>query len=148
MNIKANYSRRDLLKAGLTAGAVSALPSFALGKPKEAELDPNPKADVMILLWMAGGQAQSETWDIKKYTPFEAGMEAKAVYSTFKSIPTSVDGLQISEALPHCAKIMHHGTMIRSFRPGDLGAILHSRHQYHFHTCYRSEERRVGKEHR
>jgi Protein of unknown function (DUF1501) len=131
-----DYSRRDLLKAGLAAGAMSTFPSFAFGKLKQPDLDPNPKADTMILLWMAGGQAQSETWDIKKYTPFETGMEAKAVYSTFKSIPTSIDGLQIAETLPNCAKIMHHGTLVRSFRPGNLGHILHSRHQYHFHTAY------------
>src|SRR5262249_13667775 len=64
------------------------------------------------------------------------GMEAKAVYSTFRSIPTSVDGLSISEGLPHIAKVMHHGTLIRTFKAGDLGFILHSRHQYHWHTGY------------
>jgi hypothetical protein len=93
-------------------------------------------ADSMIVLWMAGGQASTETWDPKKYTPFEKGMEAKAVYSTFKAIPTSVDGLQISEGLPNIAKVMHHGTLIRTFKAGDLGFILHSRHQYHWHTGY------------
>ena len=85
---------------------------------------------------MAGGQAATEVWDMKKYTPFEKGMEAKAVYSTFKSIPTSVDGLQISEGLPNVAKVMHHGTLIKTFKAGDLGFILHSRHQYHWHTGY------------
>jgi hypothetical protein len=138
-NRRDQLSRRELLKAGLVAGAGAAatgFPAAALAAPRRGIINPNPNADVMILLWMAGGQAQSETWDIKRYTPFEKGMEAQAVYSTFKSIPTSVDGLQISEALPWCAKIMHLGTMIKSFRPGDLGHILHSRHQYHFHTCY------------
>ncbi len=132
-------TRRDVLKGGAAVSAAAALggwPTRALAKLKQPDLDPNPKADVMILLWMAGGQAQSETWDPKKYTPYEPGMEAKAVYTTFKSIPTSVDGIQIAETLPECAKIMHHGTLIRTFRPGDLGAILHSRHQYHFHTGY------------
>jgi hypothetical protein len=95
-----------------------------------------PTADTLIVLWMAGGQASTETWDPKKYTPFEKGMEAKAVYSTFKSIPTSVDGLKISEGLPNVAKVMHHGTLIRTFKAGDLGFILHSRHQYHWHTGY------------
>jgi hypothetical protein len=85
---------------------------------------------------MAGGQASTETWDPKKFTPYERGMEAKAVYSTFRSIPTSVDGLRISEGLPHLAKVMHRGTLIRTFKAGDLGFILHSRHQYHWHTGY------------
>ena len=95
-----------------------------------------PTADTIILLWMAGGQAATEVWDMKKYTPFEKGMEAKAVYSTFKSIPTSVDGLQISEGMPNVAQVMHHGTLIKTFKAGDLGFILHSRHQYHWHTGY------------
>ena len=47
-------------------------------------------------------------------------MEAKAVYSTFRSIPTSVDGLRISEGLPNVAKVMHQGTLIRSFKAGDV----------------------------
>jgi hypothetical protein len=128
-----SISRRDFLRASCVAGA-----SALLGSPLRADDKKKlePTADTMILLWMAGGQASTETWDPKKYTPFEKGMEAKAVYSTFKSIPTSVDGLQISEGLPNIAKVMHHGTLIRTFKAGDLGFILHSRHQYHWHTGY------------
>src|SRR5260370_7431692 len=85
---------------------------------------------------MAVGQASTETWDPKKYTPFDKGMEAKAVYSTFKAIRTRVDGLEVCEGLPNIAKVMHHGTLIRTFKAGDLGFILHSRHQYHWHTGY------------
>src|SRR5260370_32977165 len=85
---------------------------------------------------MAVGQASTETWDPKKYTSYERGMESKAVYSTFKAIPTSVDGLKISEGLPNVAKVMDRGTLIKTFKAGDLGFILHSRHQYHWHTGY------------
>ncbi|MEP0843209.1 MAG: DUF1501 domain-containing protein [Phycisphaerae bacterium] len=136
---RSRITRRDLLRAGAAFGAGAVLaggPQTAWAKKEPPPLLPDPKADCMILLWMAGGMAQTETFDPKRYTPFEPGMEAKAVCSTVKSIPTSVDGVQISEHLPHCAKIMHLGTLIRTFRPGDLGAILHSRHQYHFHTGY------------
>jgi hypothetical protein len=126
-------SRRDFLRAGLAAGAGAAIaPRLLAQEPKKI----TPTADAMILLWMAGGQASTETWDPKKYTPYERGMEAKAVYSTFRSLPTSVDGLHISEGLPHIARVMHHGTLIRTFKAGDLGFILHSRHQYHWHTGY------------
>ena len=31
---------------------------------------------------------------------------------------------------------MDRGTLIRSYTAGDLGFILHSRHQYHWHTGY------------
>jgi hypothetical protein len=126
-------SRRDFLRTGAAAGAAA-----LLGGPLRADDEPKlkPTADALILLWMAGGQAATETWDMKKYTPFEKGMEAKAVYSTFPSIPTSVDGLRISEGLPNIAKVMRHGTLIKTFKAGDLGFILHSRHQYHWHTGY------------
>src|SRR5262249_36963988 len=83
---------------------------------------------------MAGGQASTETWDPKKYTPFDRGMEAKAVCSTFKSIPTSADGSRISEGLPNIARVMHHASLIRTYQAGDLGLIRHTRHQHHWHT--------------
>jgi hypothetical protein len=85
---------------------------------------------------MAGGQASTETWDPKKYTPFERGMEAKAVSSTFRSIPTSADGVRISEGLPKVAKVMHHASLIHAYQAGDLGQVLHTRHQHHWHTGY------------
>jgi len=31
---------------------------------------------------------------------------------------------------------MDRGTVIRSYKAADMGHILHSRHQYHWHTCY------------
>ncbi len=101
----------------------------------DAPAKPKATADTIILLWMAGGQAATEVWDMKKYTPFEKGMEAKSVYSTFKAVPTSVDGLQISEGMPNVAKVMHQGALIKTFKAGDLG--FHPpppRHQYHLGT--------------
>ena len=35
---------------------------------------PGTKADTLILLWMAGGMAQTETFDPKAFTPFEPGL--------------------------------------------------------------------------
>ena len=95
-----------------------------------------PKADTLILLWMAGGMAQTETFDPKKYTPYEPGLASEKVLSTFPSIDTAVDEIKISQGLERVAKIMDRGTLIRSHRVGDLGRILHSRHQYHWHTGY------------
>jgi hypothetical protein len=47
-----------------------------------------------------------------------------------------VDNIKLSEGLEEMAKIMDRGTLVRSHRVGDLGFILHSRHQYHWHTGY------------
>ena len=103
-----------------------------------ASLVPPPaaKADAVILLWMAGGMAQTETFDPKKYTPFEPGLASNAVLSTFEPIPTAADGIHISQGLELIAAVMDRATLVRSHRVGDLGFILHSKHQYHWHTGY------------
>ncbi len=93
-------------------------------------------ADSVILLWMAGGMAHTETFDPKRYTSFEKGMEGKRVLSTFNSLPTALDGIQFSEGLQSIGSVMDKGTLIRSYVAADLGHILHSRHQYNWHTCY------------
>jgi hypothetical protein len=56
--------------------------------------------------------------------------------STFPSIDTAVDGVKISQGLERIGKVMDRGTLLRSHRVGDLGFILHSRHQFHWHTGY------------
>jgi hypothetical protein len=93
-------------------------------------------ADTVILLWMAGGMAHTETFDPKTYTPFEKGLESNKVLSTFPKKPTVVDDLYFSEGLESIGSVMDRGTVIRSYRAADMGFILHSRHQYHWHTCY------------
>ena len=93
-------------------------------------------ADSVILLWMAGGMAHTETFDPKRYTSFEKGMEGNRVLSTFNSLPTALNGIQFSEGLQSIGSVMDKGTLIRSYVAADLGHILHSRHQYNWHTCY------------
>lgn len=93
-------------------------------------------ADTVILLFMAGGMAHTETFDPKAYTPFEPGIESKRVLSTFPKAPTTVDDLFFSEGLEEIGSVMDRGTVIRSYRGADMGHILHTRHQYHFHTSY------------
>lgn len=97
----------------------------------------NSSADTVILLWMAGGMAHTDTFDPKRFTPFSKGMKANDVLSTFKSVPTILDGVSFSEGLESIGKVMDRGTLIRSYVAGDMGHILHSRHQYHWHTCYK-----------
>lgn len=93
-------------------------------------------ADTVILLYMAGGMAHTETFDPKRFTPFTKGMQSNDVLSTFRSVPTILDGIHFSEGLESIGKIMDKGTLIRSYVAADLGHILHTRHQYHWHTCY------------
>ncbi len=128
-------NRRDFLKtaSAATLGALAARSPRLFAEPVEKI---TPRADCIIVLWMAGGMASTETFDPKLYTPFENGVESKRVLSTFPSIPTAVDGVRFSEGLEKMAAVMDRGTLIRTAQAADLGFILHSRHQYHWHTGY------------
>ncbi len=131
-----HQSRRDFLRQ-MSAATLAAL---AAGEPRafaEEKLEhPKPTADACILLWMAGGMAAPETFDPKRYVPFEIGTPANEIMSTFPAIDTVVDNIKICQGLEHIAKVMDRGTLIRSHVLPDLGHILHSRHQYHWHTGY------------
>src|SRR6478609_7032426 len=48
----------------------------------------------------------------------------------------AVDNIKICQGLENIAKVMDRATLIRSAVQPDLGNILHSRHQYHWHTGY------------
>ena len=137
MNLK-DQTRREFLKkmsAASAAAMAASLPaaSFLSGCGSSGR---NATADAVILLWMGGGMAHTETFDPKQYVPYEKGVESKRVLSTFPSVPTIVDGLHFSEGLEKIGQVMDRGTIIRSYRAADLGHILHTRHQYHWHTCY------------
>jgi hypothetical protein len=128
-------TRRSFLQ-GMTA---SALATLAGGEPR-ALLAGAPAtkatADTCILIWMAGGMAAPETFDPKRYTPFEVGVPSEKILCTFPAIDTAVDNIKISAGLENIAKVMDRATLIRSHVVADLGNILHSRHQYHWHTGY------------
>src|SRR3954467_3283238 len=129
------YNRRDFLK---TASAAT-LSALAAGSPRlfAKELKKiTPTADTVIVLWMAGGMASTETFDPKRYTPYERGLESNLVLSTFPAIDTAVDQIKISQGLEKVARVMDRGTLIRTAIGADLGFILHSRHQFHWHTGY------------
>ena len=86
------------------------------------ELKRNDKR--VILLWLAGGSSQLETWDPKPGTP---------TGGPFRSIPTSVPGIHISELMPMMAQRMDHTCIIRSLntKNGDHGGgaklMMHGR---------------------
>src|SRR6185437_4205936 len=129
--------RRDFLR-GMSAAALATLAS---GEPRPVAADekiahPKASADTCILLWMGGGMAAPETFDPKRYTPFEVGVPAEKILCTFPAIDTVVDNIKISQGLENVAKVMDRATLIRSHVVADLGNILHSRHQYHWHTGY------------
>ncbi|HZK80001.1 MAG TPA: DUF1501 domain-containing protein [Humisphaera sp.] len=134
MSIKS--SRRDFLKnagAATLAALAASAPRLWAAEPPEKLI---PTADRIIVLWMAGGMAHTETFDPKRYVPFTKGMAPAPVLSTFPEIDTVVDNIKFSKGLENLAQVIDRGTLIRSYTAGDLGFILHSRHQFHWHTGY------------
>jgi hypothetical protein len=132
-----HQTRRDFLRA-LSAAAATTL---GLGEPRPARAaapveHPRATADTCILLWMAGGMAAPETFDPKRYTPYEIGVPSEKILCTFPAIDTVVDNIKISQGFENIARVLDRGTLIRSHVVADLGHILHSRHQYHWHTGY------------
>ena len=130
-------SRRDFLKTAGTAtlGALAAAyPRLALGADTLAKIA--PRADTIIVLWMGGGMAHTETFDPKRHTPFVKGMKPADMWSTFPQIDSAVDHIKLTAGLENIAKVMDRATLIRSYTAGDLGFILHSRHQFQWHTGY------------
>ena len=85
--MKPSLTRRDFLK---TASAAT-LSALAAGYPRALLADPGltkpaATADTLILLWMAGGMAHTETFDPKRHAPFVRGMSPDAMLSTFPAI--------------------------------------------------------------
>src|SRR5436190_16808440 len=95
--IVAQLNRRGFLGAtlGATLAALAGREAAFAAAPQKIK----PTADSVIVLWMAGGMAQTETFDPKRYTPYETGMKSDRVLSTFPSKPTAVDGILFSEGL-------------------------------------------------
>ncbi len=133
-----SFNRREFLR---TASAAT-LAALAAGSPRAllaAEREPDkitPTADTLILLWMAGGMPHTDTFDPKAHVPFEPGMDPSRLATTFPTIDTAVDPMKFTQGLERIASVMDRGALIRSYVAGDLGFILHSRHQYHWHTGY------------
>jgi hypothetical protein len=137
MNTNEALVRRDFLKQ-LSAASAAALgcSSPRLWANSGSSLAPPATADSCVLIWLAGGMAAPDTFDPKRYFPFEKGLEVDKILSTFPAIDTAVDNIKITKGMENIASIMDRGTLIRSAIQPDLGHILHSRHQYHWHTGY------------
>lgn len=137
------FSRRDFLKTtGVTAlgasafGRMMASETSAAPVAESAVTHPKPTADTLIVLWMAGGMPHVQTFDPKRETPFRAGMQTSELVSTFPAVDTVVPGIKFSQGLEKIGSVMDRGAVIRSHVLGNLGTILHTRHQYHWHTGY------------
>jgi hypothetical protein len=116
-------SRRDWLKmASLGVMGTAASGWFnVLADRAAAAAEAGVKHKSCILLWMAGGPAQSHTFDVKPG-------------GDFKAIPTTVPGIHVSEHLPNVAARMKDLVVLRSMKTGDGN---HQTASYLMHTGFR-----------
>jgi Protein of unknown function (DUF1501) len=102
-------TRRETLKVGALSllGGSFNLPSLlALEQNRTARERPG-KAKSVILLYLLGGAATQDMWDLKPDAPV-------GVRSEFKPINTNVPGVRFCEHLPNMAKWMHKSALVRS----------------------------------
>src|SRR3954467_13431514 len=97
-------SRRSFLKIGGLAMGGLGLPEL-LGAEGRAGAGGANRSVIMV--YLSGGLAHQDTFDLKPDAPAE-------VRGEFKPIATRVPGLQIGELLPRTAAVMDRVALIRS----------------------------------
>lgn len=113
-------SRRGFL-GGVAAGLGVAAGFGGLTVPSVAAQLERKQRQVLVV-WLAGGASQLETWDPKPKT--DTG-------GPFRDIETSVPGIRISELLPLTARQMHHLALLRSINTKEND---HGKGHYVMHT--------------
>src|SRR4051795_13195958 len=96
------FYRRDFLKigsAGLLGVGLADLLRLEARAAKDSADGPKAKAKSVIMVWLSGGPATIDMWDLKPTAPAEGRGE-------LKPIATSAQGVEISEHLPKTAKVM------------------------------------------
>jgi hypothetical protein len=101
------FHRRDFLKIGAGGLFGLTLPQLLQLQARSAPSSEKRRANSVILLWLGGGPAHLDMWDIKTNAP-------EGIRSEFKPIATKAAGVQISEHLPKTAAVADKATIIRS----------------------------------
>jgi hypothetical protein len=99
------------LLAGRDAARVSAAEVADAQPAASAGSFGRAKSCIMLFMW--GGPAHQDTWDMKPGAPVE-------VRGEFGPIDTVVPGIQICEHFPRLAKMTDHLAIIRSMTHGDV----------------------------
>ena len=128
-NSASHITRRTMLQAtatGLSGLAWLTPVAHLLGRAQE-KASAHAPAKSVIMLWMAGGPSQLETFDPHS---------GKTIAGDTRAINTSVKGVQFAHGLPQVAEVMHELTLVRSMvsKEGD-----HERATYNVKTGYRPD---------
>src|SRR5262249_14021736 len=102
--------RRDFLRVG-SAGLLGLTLADLLRHEAHSKPGKRAKAQSVILLWLGGGPATIDLWDLKPDAP-------DSVRGEFKPVPTRAPGVHICEHLPKVAEVMDRACLVRSLQHG------------------------------
>src|SRR5215212_1107036 len=111
-SFSAGFSRRHLLQVGALAPLGLSLPGLLAGEARAAsgggELSSSfGRAKRCLLMFMWGGPAHQDLWDLKPNAPAN-------IRGEFSPRATNVPGIQIGELLPNLAQQMDKVALVRS----------------------------------
>src|SRR5688572_33404909 len=105
------FSRRDFIKVGSAGLLGMTLPQLlqyeAQAQAQGTNRTSNRRASSVIMVWLAGGPATIDMWDLRPNAP-------ENIRGEFREIDTSAPGIRISEHLPQMARVMDKTTVVRS----------------------------------
>lgn len=99
--------RRDVLSTGALGALGLSLPRLLAAESAAGSTGPEARADACIVIYLNGGPSHLDMWDMKPDAP-------KEIRGEFRSISSSLPGVQLSEHLPKLARLVHHTTLVRS----------------------------------
>ena len=100
-------SRRSFLQAGALSVLGLGMSDFLKLRALAAEGGRPAKDTAVIFIWLPGGPAHLDTYDMKPEAPIE-------IRGDFRPIRTNVPGIEVCELFPRHAKIADKFTLIRS----------------------------------
>jgi len=106
-------TRRNFFQIGGTTLFGLSLPDFF--RAQASGRDTAAPARQMVCIWLGGGPPHRDSFDPKPNAPAE-------FRGSFRTIPTSVPGIQVSDLVPNMARLADKCTIIRSCSTGDARA--------------------------
>jgi hypothetical protein len=133
-------TRRDLLRVG--GSAIMGLTLADLLRVQKASADQPAgnrnrgpgfgKAKSIILIYLQGGPSHLDLWDPKENCPAR-------VQSIFRPISTRVNGVRVTELMPHLANVLDKATLIRTMSYTPVGLFNHTAAIYQMMTGYQAD---------